>query len=290
MLDAHPDLKFIGVHLASPEYLHTLHIPLVRGRWLADQDRQGTPLVTAINETAARKYWPGMDPVGKQVDLTPALGPGFSQVEIVGVIGDVKYDQMAAEIGPNVYLSYRQSGYPGYYFTLRTTGNPAALASAVVAAAASVSRDVPVYDLLTMEQRIANSISRSKFNTFLLMAFSVLALVLAAVGLYGVVAYSVTQRTREIGIRMALGARTGDVLRLIMKQGMLLVFAGGLVGLAGALGLTRFLRSLLFGVGPADPLTFTIIPVLLCGVALLACWLPARRAAKVDPIEALRYE
>jgi putative ABC transport system permease protein len=141
-----------------------------------------------------------------------------------------------------------------------------------------------------MEQRIANSTSRNKFNTLLLLAFSVLALVLSAVGLYGVVAYSVTQRTREIGIRIALGARTGDVLRLIVVQGMRLVLAGALVGLAGALALTRLLRSLLFSVSAVDPLTFAIIPVLLAAVALLACWLPARRAAKVNPVEALRFE
>jgi putative ABC transport system permease protein len=281
---------FIGVHLAGPEYLQTLRVPLVRGRWLAEQDRQGTPVVAVVNEAAAGKYWPGKDPVGQQIDLSPALGPDFPAVEVVGVIGDVKYDHMAAEMAPNVYLSYQQSGYPGYYIILRTTGDPLALAGAVRAAVAGVRSDVPVYDLMTMEQRIANSTSRNKFNTLLLLAFSVLALVLAAVGLYGVVAYSVTQRTREIGIRIALGARTGDVLRLIVRQGMRLVLAGTLIGLAGALALTRLLRSLLFSVSSADPLTFAIIPVLLVAVALLACWLPARRAAKVDPVEALRFE
>jgi putative ABC transport system permease protein len=262
----------------------------VRGRWLAEQDRRGTPLVAVVNEAAAGKYWPGKDPVGQEIDLSPALGPDFPAVEVVGVIGDVKYDHMSAEMAPNVYLSYRQSGYPGYYVMLRTTGDPLTLAGAVRSAVAGVRSDVPVYDLLTMEQRIANSTSRNKFNTLLLLAFSVLALVLAAVGLYGVVAYSVTRRTREIGIRIALGARTGDVLRLIVIQGMRLVLAGALIGLAGALVLTRLLRSLLFGVSSADPLTFAIIPVLLAAVALLACWLPARRAAKIDPVEALRFE
>jgi putative ABC transport system permease protein len=288
--NAAPVEAFIGVHLAGLEYLKTLRVPLVRGRWLAEQDRQGTPVVVVINEAAARKYWPGKDPVGQKIDLSPALGPDFPATEIVGVIGDVKYDHMASEMAPNVYLSYQQSGYPGYYIILRTTGDPLALAGAMRAAVAGVRSDVPVYDLLTMEQRIANSTSRNKFNTLLLLAFSVLALVLAAVGLYGVVAYSVTQRTREIGIRIALGACSGDVLRLIVKQGMRLVLAGALVGLAGALALTRLLRSLLFGVSSADPLTFAIIPVVLAAVALLACWLPARRAAKVDPVEALRFE
>jgi len=288
--DRAPVEAFIGVHLASPEYLQTLRVPLLRGRWLTDQDRQGTPVVAVINEAAARKYWPATDPVGQQVDLSPALGPEYPAVEVVGVIGDVKYDHMAAEMGPNVYLSYRQSGYPGYCVTLRTARNPLALAGAVRAAVAGLSSEVPVYDLLTMEQRIANSTSANKFNTLLLLLFSALAVVLAAVGLYGVLAYSVTQRTREIGIRIALGARTADVLRLIVKQGMRLVVAGAVLGLAGALALTRLLRSLLFGVSSADPLTFAIIPVLLAGVALVACWLPARRAARVDPVEALRFE
>jgi putative ABC transport system permease protein len=281
---------FIGVHLASQEYLHTLRIPLARGRWFTDRDRQGTPLVAVVNETAARKYWPGMDPIGQQIDLSPAMSTNYSKVEVVGVIGDVKYDHMAAEMGANVYLSYLQSGYTGYYVNLRTAGAPPTLTEAVRTAVAGVSSEVPVYDLMTMEQRIANSTSRTEFNALLLLAFSLLAVVLAAIGLYGVVAYSVTQRTREIGIRMALGALTADVLRLIVRQGMRLVVAGGLVGLAGALALTRLLRSLLFDVSATDPLTFLVIPVLLGVVALLACWLPARRAAQVDPMTSLRCE
>jgi putative ABC transport system permease protein len=281
---------FIGVHLASQEFLHTLRVPLVRGRWFTDQDRPGTPLVAVVNETAARKYWPGRDPVGQRTDLSPALGPGFAAVEVVGVIGDVKYDAMAAEMGANVYLSYRQSGYPGYYVNLRTAGDPLAVAAAVRTAVAAVSSEVPVYDLMTMQRRIANSTSRTAFNTLLLLAFAALAVVLAAVGLYGVVAYSVTQHTREIGIRMALGARPADVLRLIVTQGLRLVLVGGLIGLVGAVALTRLMRSLLFGVSPTDPLTFAAILVMLTGVALLACWLPARRAVKVDPMVALRCE
>jgi predicted permease len=280
----------IGVHLASREFLQTLRVPLVRGRWLRDQDRKGAPLVAVVNEVAARKCWPGADPIGQRVDLTPALGPGYEAVELVGVVADVKYDQMAADIGPDIYLSYRQSGYPCYYVTMRTKGDPLTLAGAVRSAVAAVNPDVPVCDLLSMKQRIANSVSRDRFNTLLLLGFSVLAVVLAAVGLYGVVAYSVTQRTREIGIRIALGARTADVLRLIVKQGMRLVLVGALLGLAGALALARLLKGLLFGISSADPLTFAIIPVCLAVVALLACWVPARRAARVNPVEALRYE
>ncbi|MGA2862875.1 MAG: ABC transporter permease [Verrucomicrobiota bacterium] len=285
-----PVEAFIGVHLTSQEYLHTLRVPLARGRWFTDQDRKGTQLVAVINQTAARKYWPGRDPVGQQIDLSPALSSDFSSVEVVGVIGDVKYDQMATEMGADVYLSYLQSGYPGYYVNLRTAGDPLAVAAAVRLGVAAVNPEAPVYDLMTMERRIADSTSRIEFNALLLLAFGLAALVLAAVGLYGVVAYSVTQRTREIGIRIALGARAADVLRLVMTQGMCLVLAGGLIGLVGALALTRLMRSLLFGVSPTDPLTFAVILVMLTGVALLACWLPARRAARVDPMVALRYE
>jgi putative ABC transport system permease protein len=197
---------------------------------------------------------------------------------------------MSAEMGANVYLSYRQSGYPGYYVNLRTAGDPLAVASAARKAVAAVSSGVPVYDLMTMQQRIADSTSRSEFNTLLLLAFALLAAALAAVGLYGVVAYSVAQRTREIGIRIALGARGADVLRLVLRQGMQLVLAGGLVGLAGSLALTRLMRGLLFDVSATDPLTFAAITLLLAGVASLACWLPARRAARLDPVVALRSE
>jgi putative ABC transport system permease protein len=154
--EGEPVKAFVGVHLANPEYLQTLHIPLLRGRWLKDQDRPGSALVAVISETAARKYWPGRDPLGQQIDLSPALSEAFSKVEVVGVAGEVKYDQMDAEMGPNVYLSYRQSGYPGYYVTLRTTGDVRAMAKAVRDAVAAVNHEVPVYDVMTMEQRIAN--------------------------------------------------------------------------------------------------------------------------------------
>ncbi len=290
MNEGEPVEAFIGVHLVSPEYLQTLQIPLVRGRWFVDADREGSPLVAVVNETAARKYWPDGDPVGQSVDLSPALSSSFASVTVVGVIGDVKYDQMAAEMGANVYLSYRQSGYPGYYVSLRTSGDPAAMARSVLSVVAALNAEVPVYDLRTMKQRMADSTSRSQFNTVLLLAFAVLAVGLAAIGLYGVVAYSVAQRTREIGVRIALGARAADVLRLVVKQGMRLVLAGGVIGLAGALALTRLMRSLLFDISPTDPVTFAAILALLLGVALFACWLPARRASKVDPMVALRSE
>jgi len=280
----------IGVHRASPGYLRTLQVPLLAGRWFTEQDVHGAKRVAVINEAMARRYWPGTDPVGHELDLGMAIEPGYAPVEIVGVVGDVKYDDMAAKFGNDIYVPYLQSGYPCYYWTVRTGGDPLSLVAAVRQTVAAVDRELPVSDVMTMEQRIANSTSRTRFIAVLLGSFALLALALAVTGLYGLIAYSVAQRTREIGIRMALGARSSQVLRLTLHQGMRLVVIGGAVGVAASLALTRLMRSLLYEVSAADPLTFVCVALLLIGAALLACYLPARRAARIDPMVALRYE
>jgi putative ABC transport system permease protein len=280
----------IGVHRASPGYIHALQVPLLEGRWLTEQDVNGAKRVVVINEAMARRYWPGTDPVGQELDLSMAIEPGYAPVEIVGVVGDVKYDDMAANFGNDVYVPYLQSGYPCYYVTVRTAGDPLSMVAAVRQTVAAVERELPVSDVMTMEQRIANSTSRARFIAVLLASFAVLALVLAVTGLYGVIAYSVAQRTREIGIRVALGARSTQVLGLILRQGMRLVAAGGVIGVAAALGLTRLMQSLLYGVAAADPLTFAGVALLLALAGLLACYVPARRAARIDPMVALRCE
>jgi putative ABC transport system permease protein len=285
-----PAEVLIGIHPASEGYLRTLQVPLIGGRWFNEQDRAGTRLVAVVNQTAAQRYWPTTSPIGQSLDLSPALSDTFSTVEVVGVIGDVKYDHMSAELSPNVYLSHRQRPCSSVYLTLRTRVDPLLLVDEVRAAVAAESASVPLYDLMTMEQRIRNSISRARFNALLLVAFAGLAVVLAAVGLYGVLAYSVLQRTREIGLRMALGARARDVLQLMVSQGMRLVVVGIGLGLAGSLVLTRLLRNLLYEVRPADPVTFAGVTILFMGLAFLACYLPARRAAKVDPLVALRQD
>jgi putative ABC transport system permease protein len=280
----------IGIHPASEEYLRTLQVPLLGGRWFNEQDRRDTKLVAVINQTAAQRYWPSTSPIGQSLDLSPALSNPYSAVEVVGVIGDVKYDNMAAEPSPNVYLSHRQRPCSSVYLTLRTQIDPLLLVDEVRAAVAAENPAVPLYDLMTMEQRIRNSISRARFNALLLVAFAGLAVVLAAVGLYGVLAYSVLQRTREIGLRMALGARATDVLQLMISQGMRLVAVGIMLGLAGALVLTRLMRSLLYEIPPTDPVTFAGVTLLFVFLAFLACYLPARRAARVDPLVALRQD
>lgn len=280
----------IGVHLTSSQCLHTLRVPLVRGRWLMDQDRRGTKCVTVINQTMARRYWPDRDPIGQELDLSLALGPEYPVAEIIGIVGDVKYDDLSAEIGADVYLSYLQCNYPAYYVTLRTEKDPLSAANMARQAMAALNANVPLYDLMTMQQRIDKSASRLQFNAVLLAWFAVLALVLAATGLFGLVAYSVAQRTREIGIRMAVGASVRGVIRLFVWQAVRMVLLGGALGLGAALLLTRFLQSLLYEVQPTDPLTFGGVVVILVAAALLASYLPARRAANVDPVLALRHE
>jgi predicted permease len=280
----------IGVHRASPGYIRALRVPLLAGRWFTEQDAAGAKRVAVINQTMARRYWPGADPVGQNLDLSMAIEPGYAPVEIIGVIGDVKYDDMAAKFGNDVYVPYLQSGYPCYYLTVRTAGDPLSMVAAVRQVVTAVERELPVSDVMTMAQRIANSTSRTRFIAVLLVLFAGLALVLAVTGLYGLIAYSVAQRTREIGIRMALGAPSSQVLRLTLRQGMWLVAIGGAVGVAAALALTRLMQSLLYEVSAADPLTFAAVALLLALAALLACYIPARRAARIDPMVALRYE
>jgi putative ABC transport system permease protein len=288
--DEAPGEVLIGIHPASEGYLRTLQVPLLDGRWFNEQDRDGTKLVAVVNQTAAQRYWPTTGPIGQSLDLSPALSDRYSAVEVVGVIGDVKYDNMSAELSPNVYLSHRQRACSSVYLTLRTRGDPLLLVDEVRAAVAAENPSVPLYDLMTMEQRIRNSMSRARFNALLLVAFAGLAVVLAAVGLYGVLAYSVLQRTREIGLRMALGARAKDVVQLMVSQGMRLVVVGIALGLAGSLVLTRLMRNLLYEVRPTDPVTFAGVTLLFVCLTFLACYLPARRAAHVDPLAALRQD
>jgi len=275
----------IGVHRASPGYIHTLQVPLLAGRWFTEQDVHGAKRTVVINEAMARRYWPGTDPVGHELDLSMAIEPGYAPVEIVGVVGDVKYDDMAAAFGNDIYVPYLQSSYPLYCLTVRTAGDPLSMVAAVRQTVAAVERELPVSDVMTMAQRMANSTSRTRFIAVLLALFAVLSLVLAVTGLYGLIAYSVAQRTREIGIRMALGAQSSQVLCLTLCQGMRLVVLGGVIGVAAALILTRLMRSLLYEVSAADPLTFAAVALLLALAAVLACYLPARRAAKIDPME-----
>jgi putative ABC transport system permease protein len=239
-----------------------------------------------INETLARLYFPNEDPIGKRL-LRP---DGTNPREIIGVVGDVKHFGLEDEAEAYIYLPHAQSADGSLALALRSAVDPQQMAALVRREVSALDRDQPVVDIKNMEQRIAEMMSPRRLTVFLLGIFASVAMILAAVGIYGVIAYSVTQRTHEFGIRMALGAQRSDIIRLVIGQGMWLVLIGLGVGLLGAFIVTRLLESLLFQVKPGDPLTFAAVAALLSTVALLACYIPARRATKVDPMIALRYE
>jgi putative ABC transport system permease protein len=273
--------------LVTPDYFRAMGIPLRAGRYFTESDNDDAPSVLILNEALARKLFPGEDAIGKRF-RSPAYGKG--QAAVVGVVADVRHDGLDQDVTPEIFAPYWQNAWSQITLTIHTQVDPLSLISSVRRQALSVDSNMPVYEVMTMEQRLSDSVSSRRFNLLLLGAFALFALILAAVGVYGVIAYAVTRRTHEIGVRMALGARAPDVLRLFIRQGMSLVAAGVAIGLLGALALTQVMKSLLFGVSAIDPLTFALVASLLALVALAACYLPARRATKVDPIAALRHE
>jgi len=271
----------------SPNYFEVMRIPVMRGRGFDERDAEGAPAVALINETMARRIFPGEDPLGKRVTI--AYMEQRVTLEVVGVVADTKqWTGQATNL--QIYDCYLQRPWLSSSFVVRTEGDPAALAAAAQRAVREVDASRAAAGVKTMEQLLSESVAQPRFYAQLLTGFACIALLLAAVGVYGVMSYTVTQRTHEIGIRMALGARGGDVVRMVVGQGMALALAGVGVGLAAAFALTRVMTSLLYGVSATDPLTFGLISLLLTAVALLACLVPARRATKVDPMIALRYE
>jgi putative ABC transport system permease protein len=269
----------------TPNYFNAIGVPLLKGRAFSEHDTSQSPAIILINETLARRFIPGEDPIGKRL-IT------FGRPhEIAGVVGDARQGALNLPPSPEIYFPNTQRAF-GQQVSLvvRTNVDPASLGAAVRRAAQSVNPDAPVFRVRTMREVIAGSMAQERFNTILMTLFAVVAMLLGAVGLYGVMAYNVTQRTREIGIRVALGARRADVLRLVIRQGLRLVALGLTLGLIAALALTRLMKKLLFEVSATDPMTFAGVASLLALVALLACWIPARRAANVDPMVALRCE
>jgi len=273
--------------VVTPSFFETLHIPLKKGRGFDEHDTAETPHVLVINEAFARTYFPGRDPIGARLEGDA----DFIKGEIVGVVGDVKHRGLDAEALPAFYVSYRQSStFPIMNFLVRSQNDPASLTLSVQRALQTLDARGVVFNVRPFEDFVADSVTPRRFNLWLLGAFAVLAVVLALAGIYGTMSYAVAQRTRELGIRVALGAQRRDVLKLIVGEGMKLIVVGIGIGVLGAFALTRLMKSLLFAVSASDPLTFVVIALLLMSIALLACWFPARRATKVDPLVALRYE
>jgi putative ABC transport system permease protein len=277
-----------NVRVADSGYFRAIGIPLLRGRTFTDLENSEPKHVIIISESLAKKYFPNEDPLGKRISVEMFEKP--YPTEIVGIVGDVRYDSLTDQAGPTVYFAYPDLTYAFATLVIHTSGDPAELAPAVRRVISSLDPDQPVSDVRTMSQVMSERVARARFNTLLLALFAGLATLLAAVGIFGVMNYSVTLRTREIGLRMALGAQPARVLLLILRQGLLLTVIGIVVGLAGALALTRLMSTLLYGVDAADPATFATIVPILAVVALVACYIPARRATRVDPLIALRYE
>jgi len=273
--------------MVTSDYFTTLGIPLIKGRFFKDSDTVDAPHVLLINEAMARTFFPNEDPIGQRLQL----GINDFSGQIVGVVGDVKHVGLDAPTNHEVYISFAQAPFSTEMTLIaRTSGDPMTIVGAVRNEIKALDPQVAVGKVKTMEAITKESIGDARFRTLLLSIFGIVALVLAAVGVYGVMSYSVTQRTHEIGIRMALGAQIADVRKLVINSGMKLALVGTVVGLAGAYALTRLLTNLLFGLAPTDPPTFVIVSFVLLLVALTACYIPARRAAKVDPLVALRYE
>jgi predicted permease len=277
----------------SPDYFRALNIPLVRGRLFDERDSHHAPPVIIINETLARRHFAGTEPLGQHIIIEGELGDNAVPParEIIGIVGDVRHEGLDSTSGNEYYVPYTQAPQPFMSLVARSAAdNPDSLANSVREVIKQMDKDQYVAAIQPMTKLVADSVARHRFNALLTGLFAAVALLLASVGIFGVLNYAVAQRTQEIGLRVALGAQTRDVLRLVLGQGLRLILFGLAVGLTASLALTRVLAGMLFGVTPTDPLTFVAVSFLLASVALLACYIPARRATKVDPLVALRYE
>ncbi|MGH9720085.1 MAG: ABC transporter permease [Bryobacteraceae bacterium] len=271
------------VNRVDPDFFRTLGIRLRQGRYFEMSDSAQAPGVAILNEAAVRRYWPDQNPIGQTITLG-------GKRQIVGIVSDVQYAAWKTKPGPAIYLPYAQFGASRLYFIVRTAGDPAALTPALRSQIRELDPNLPLYDIRTMDEVVERSISQPRFEMLLLSLFAAIALALGAVGIYGVISHLVTQRTQEIGIRMALGAAQANVISLVIREGLTLAAVGIGVGVAGALALTRLMTGLLYGISATDGLTFAAVAAGVLAVALAACYVPARRASRVEPLMALRAQ
>ena len=279
-----------SVCVTDVNYFNTMQIPLKRGRLFTEQEATEMRHVVVVNETLARKYFPNEDALGKRITIYMKDPPDLGPTEIIGIVADSRAKNLDGEIEPMSYWPHPELAYSFMTLVIRTKGDASNIAASARNVIQTLDPEQPVSDVRTLDSLLSKSIAKARFTTLLLTLFAGVALVLAAVGIYGVISYLVAQRHHEIGVRMALGAQTGDVLKLVLKNGMVLALIGVAIGIAGAFALTRVMTTLLFGITPTDAVTFGTVSVVLILVALLACYIPARRATKVDPLNALRYE
>jgi putative ABC transport system permease protein len=282
-----PRMPTAAFRSVSPEYFRVMGVPLLKGREFSGADHESAPMVAVINESMAKRYWQNADPIGQRIKETSNQA---AWREIVGVVGSVRHRDRGEEPKPEMFVPYSQVPAPNLNVAVRTQVESGIVGATLRRAVLAIDANLPLYEVRSMEDRLFESVAQPRFRTALLGVFAALALVMAVVGLYAVMTVSVAQRTRELGIRIALGAQRRDVIGIVLRQALKLVSIGAVIGLAGAWALTRVITTLLYEVKPTDPLTFLAVPVLLILVAVLACWLPARHAANVDPIEALRFE
>ena len=270
----------------TPDYLRTMNIPLLRGRFFTEQDNMDSPLVVILDEEVARRAWPGEDPIGKRV----RSGAASPWAEVVGIVGHIRHEKLESDERLQIYWNYWQRARDRMSLVVRTSGDPHVLMTSVLNAIRSIDSDQPAFAVRTMNEVVDQSISLRWFNALVVSLFAGSSLLLAMVGVYGVIAWTVKQQTREIGVRIALGANRRAVLMMVLGKGLRMTAAGIVLGVLGSFVLTRFLRSLLFGVTQTDPFTFIAVPILLIVAATLACLLPALRAIRVDPMTALKCE
>jgi len=273
--------------VVSPDYFKALRIPLTRGRTIGPQDDERAPMVAVVDEAFVRRFFPDEDPIGRGIDIGNGVD-GFYR--IVGVVGEVHHGDLESPADPTMYVPFKQDVFSSVWLMAKTSGDAASYAPVVRQIVREIDPSLPAFSIMPLDEIVEGTVAQRRFSMLLLLLFALLALFLAAVGLYGVVSYTVSQRTQEIGVRMAIGAQRRDVLRMVLGDGMKLAALGVLIGIGAALALAGYVASLLFGVTPFDPVSYVITAAVLLAVAAIACYVPARRAMSVDPLIALRQE